>query len=85
MDQTIQNFLEDSSVAKKVKVKGKIILQRMKLTANDIIKMKQNKSYGAIPKKEQICELEIGNQVLAKGKIVRKKGEYYFKVTHINE
>ncbi len=32
-------------------------------------------------------ELEVGGQILAKGKIVKKKGKYYFKVlnTSINK
>ncbi len=31
------------------------------------------------------CELEAGGQILARGKIVRKRGRYYFSVTETAE
>jgi hypothetical protein len=31
------------------------------------------------------CELESGGQVLARGRIVKRRGEYFFKVQEIGE
>jgi len=85
MEEKLKSFLQSSPIAEKVKLDGKVILQRTKLSPLDIYNIQQKKQYGPIPKKEQICELEIGGQILASGKIVKKKGEYYFKVLKVLE
>lgn len=85
MDQSLQTFLNTSPISKKVKIKGKVVLQRKKMTARDIVSIRQNKTYGVIPEKEKVCELELGGQVLAYGKIIKQKGEYYFKITQIEK
>ncbi len=80
MEEKMKLFLQNSPLAEKVKLDGKVILQRTKLSPLDIYNIQQQKQYGPIPEKEQLCELEIGGQVLANGKIVKKHGEYFFKV-----
>lgn len=80
MEEKLQAYLENSPNSEKVKLSGKVILQRTQLTPMDIYNIKKAKQYGPIPKREQICELEIGGQILAKGKIIKKGGLCYFKV-----
>ena len=80
MEEKLNAFLESSPNSEKVKLNGKVVIQRTQLTPLDIYNIKKAKQYGAIPKQEQICELEIGGQVLAKGKIIKKGDLCYFKV-----
>ncbi len=80
MKDALKLFLENSPSAENVKLKSEIILQSVRLNASDILELKKSGEYGPIPEKEKICELKIGGEVLANGKIVRKGGEYYFKI-----
>ena len=75
-----KNFLVESKMAEKIKLDTKVVIQRTTLSPQDLIRIQKAGEYGPVPFKEQICELEAGGQVLAKGKIVKKRGEYYFKV-----
>ena len=51
----------------------------------DLVSIKTQKTYGPVLKEERICELEVGERILGKGKIIRKGGEFYFKVKEIFE
>ena len=79
MEDAVKTFLDNSPIAKKVKLKCEIILQKTRLSANDILEIKRSGVYDSISEKEKICELKIGGVVLAHGKIVKKSGEFYFK------
>jgi hypothetical protein len=70
----------DEGIAKRVKLASRIVIQRTRLSPRDLVNLKNHKSYGPIPSREEICELEIGDQLIAQGSIVKKRGEYYFRV-----
>ncbi len=80
MAEPLKLFCDNSPIAEKVKLKSRIIIQRTSLTPQEVLTIRENQKYGPIPKQEKFCELEVGGQVLASGKIIKKKGEYYFKV-----
>jgi len=80
MKQAIQSFTEKSLIARKVHLRPKIVLHRTFLSTRDIVNIRKQKSYGLIPEKEKLCELEVGGQILTKGKIIKKRGEYFFKI-----
>ena len=80
MGEPLKSFFENSAIAKKIKLKSRIIIQRTSLSPREVLAIREKQKYGPIPKQEKLCELEVGSQILARGKIVRKKGEYYFKV-----
>lgn len=82
MDEPTRKFLDTSPIAKRVKLKSSIILHRTRVSPADIVNIRNDKTY-EIPPKEAVCELEVGGKVVAKGKIVKKKGESYFKVEEI--
>ncbi len=70
----------DEAIAKRVKLAGRVVVQRTCLSPTDLSVLKERESYGPIPKREEICELELGDQVIARGRIVKRRGEYYFRV-----
>jgi hypothetical protein len=72
-------------MAKKIKLPAKVVVQRTELSPRDVMNIKQSGVYGPIPKQDEICELCIGGQRIALGRIVRRKGEYYFKVGRIED
>ena len=85
MADNMKQFLKTSPIAKKVKPPVHLIIHRTSLSPKDIIRIKNLGQYGPIPKDEEICELEIGGQVLAYGKIIKKGNHYFFKVTNLTE
>jgi hypothetical protein len=56
----------------------RIIVNRRELSAQAFGEIVQK---GALePAGDDTCELEAGGQVLARGRIVKRRGRYYFKV-----
>ena len=79
MDAATQSFLQDSPLARRIKLPARIIVQRTSLSPGELMQIKEQGDYGPVPGEEEICELEVGGEVIARGKIVKKRGEYYFK------
>jgi hypothetical protein len=80
MAVSLQSFFESSPLAGRIKLPTRIVIQRTKLSPGELMQIRESGRYGPIPQKQEICELEAGGRVLARGKIVRRRGEYYFKV-----
>jgi len=85
MTKKIKQFLEESAAAEKVSLPTRIIVHRTRLSPKDIIRIKKSGQFGPVPKDEEVCELEVGGQVLAYGKIVQRWGNYFFKVLGLAE
>jgi hypothetical protein len=83
MNETVTKFINESPIAEKIKLKGRVIVNRAKLSAGDLAKIYEEKQYSP-SQRDETCELEFGSQVLAKGKIVKKRNEFYFKVNSIS-
>ncbi len=67
--EKLEQFLEESPIAIRVTLPTKIIVHELKL------------SYAAFaPSNGKVCELEVGGRRIARGRIVRRRGEYFFKV-----
>ena len=81
MSESMFESFSNSPVAEKVKLDTRVVLHRTRLSPEDVAVIRQSKEYGPIPRREQICELEAGGRALARGKIVRRGGEYFFKVS----
>jgi hypothetical protein len=71
-------FLADSPIAERVSLQTYLVLDRMRLSAGDIEGIRRAGSYE--PSVPSICELEAGGQVIASGKIVKRRGKYFLKV-----
>ncbi len=82
--EDFETFLKESPIAEKIKLEPNIIVGRTQLSPGELAVIKQRGYYGEVPEKELTCEIEAGGQILAEGKIIRKQGEYYFKVTDMN-
>jgi hypothetical protein len=80
MSDSVRDFLSKSPLAHRIKLPTRIMVQRTQVSSGRLVQIKKDGSYGPVPKEEEICELEVGGQVIARGKIVRRKGEFFFKV-----
>ena len=80
MDAATQSFLQDSPLARRIKLPARIIAQRTSLSPGELMQIKEQGEYGPVPSGEQICELKVGGVVIARGKIVKKRADYYFKI-----
>lgn len=85
MNQSLEQFLFNSSLAEQIRLKPRIVVQRTIIKPRDLLNIRKRQQYGPIPDNERICELEVGGQVLARGKIIRRRGEYFFKILEVVE
>ena len=53
MPQSIDNFLQESPIAERIKLSPQIVIHRTKLSANDLVQIKNNGKYGPIEKKRR--------------------------------
>jgi hypothetical protein len=79
----LEEFLKSSPVAESVHVQGNVILHRMKLSTDDLAEILKNGEFITERDKSKRYELEINGLTVAAGRIVKKRGEYVFKVTDI--
>jgi hypothetical protein len=62
----------------RIQLPTRIVVHRAELTTAVLAVVVQKGELA--PADGDTCELEAGGQVLARGKIVRKRGRYFFKV-----
>jgi hypothetical protein len=62
----------------RLKLPTRVIVNRSALTAAGLAGAIQKGEYA--PGDGEVCELAAGGQVLARGRIVRRRGRYFFKV-----
>ncbi len=79
-----EEFLKSSPIAESVHVEGNVILHRMKLNTDDLADILKNGEYITERNKSKKYELEINGLTVAVGRIVNKRGEFFFKVTDIS-
>jgi hypothetical protein len=80
----LMRFLEESPIASRVSLPTRIILRRFDLGPDEvggIVESGRLKSGD----ERRICELEIGGQRIAAGRIVKRRGEFYFRVREMLE
>lgn len=76
----VTTFLRQSPVAEKARLQATVVLNKSQATAADLLSVKDAGVYGPVEVDAKSCELEIGGQVVAVGRIVRRGGRSYFKV-----
>jgi hypothetical protein len=62
----------------RVTIPTRIIVNRLELTTAALAEILSKGELA--PTDEGTCELETGGQIIARGKIVRRRGRYFFKV-----
>ncbi len=56
----------------------RIVVSRMNLAAEDLARLLREGEVAADG--DSTCELEVGGQIVARGRMVRRRGGWYFKV-----
>jgi hypothetical protein len=78
-----RRFLEESPIAAELRLSTRLILRRSSIGSGAIGDMAESGSY--FPMGGAVCELEVGNLCIARGRIVRRMGKSYFKITEMGE
>jgi hypothetical protein len=80
----LRRFLEESPMASRVSLPTRVIVRRFRLGPDEVGSIVES---GRLMSGDEgrACELEIGGQRVAGGKIVKRKGEFFFKVLRISE
>lgn len=74
---------KQKSLLDRILLPTRIIVNRIELTTAALADVVQKGELA--PAGGDTCELEAGGQVLARGKIVRRRGKYFFKVLETAE
>jgi hypothetical protein len=74
----LERFLAESPVAEGVTLPTRLVLERRRLSGVDIDEIRAAGTFEASP--GALCELEAGGQVIAVGKIVKRRGKFFLKV-----
>ena len=83
MDRALQVFLESSPIAERVHVTPRVILRRTEKKVADLQAQLEGGTVRLEDLGGEVCELEVGGQVLAKGRLVRRKGKCWFCMTEV--
>jgi hypothetical protein len=84
MDEEFVKFINDSYIGKTVELPVNIIIHRNDLSPDDLAFIRENGVYECPYDKDPLYEMEAGGEIFANGKIVRKNGEYFFKVMNVD-
>jgi hypothetical protein len=79
----LKQFLEESQIAARVSLPAHIIVHQQKLSymaAKGIIE-----SSVFEPSDGKVCDLEVGGRRIARGRIVRRWGGFFFKVEEMEK
>ena len=80
MEEQLEKFLRESPIAQRVQLSSRVVLKRTSLSPLELIHIRETCKYGPLEASKMICELQVGAHVLTRGKIIKRRGEYYFKV-----
>jgi hypothetical protein len=78
-----KRFLEESPIAAELRLPTRLILHRASMGPGAIGDMAESGTY--VPLGGEICELEVGEQCIARGRIVKRMGKSYFKIVEMGE
>lgn len=81
-DGKLKEFINDSFIGTNVKLNADIIIRKTELSPDELAAIRDEGKY-VFREKNKIYEMEIGGEVMARGKIVKKKNGYFFKITDI--
>lgn len=65
-----------------IKLESNVVLQRKEFNTDELWELYHGSTFDLEPSK--IVELEVNGLVIAKGKIVKRRGEYYFKILEMD-
>lgn len=79
--ESLERFLEESPIAERVALPTSIVVRRLSLSPETVDGIVESGTFS--PTGGESCELEVGGQSIARGKIVRRGGKSYFKVLEL--
>ncbi len=79
----LTEFLEESPMARKVKLPATVVLKRMRMSALDLLSLKDRGEFGPIGLSSRGWVLEVGGQRAAEGRVVLRRGRPYLKITKV--
>jgi hypothetical protein len=75
----LERFLSESPIAEGVELPSALILGKERLSPAEAESIEGSGTYSAPASRE--VELEAGGRIIAAGKVVKRRGAYYLKVT----
>ena len=78
---SVKKFLEESPMASAVTLPAAVIVHRQMLSPAAVGGIMERGSF--TPSGEDVCELEVGGKLIARGRIIRRGGASWFKVTEM--
>ncbi len=81
----LERWLAESPTAKRIALSSAVVVARTEMSPRDVAAVRKAGTFGPVPPREELCELVVGGQCVAEGKIVRRKGAYYFKAIRLAE
>lgn len=81
----LKEYLKSSAIAEKVQLESNVILHRQELSAEDLMNIESEGEFSVGIKDNEQYELEVNGLTVATGRIIKKKGEHYFKVFQIKK
>ena len=79
----LKQFLEESPIAERVSLPTHIIVHQQKLSYMAAKGIMESASFA--PSDGKVCELEVGGRRIARGRIVRRVGGFFFKVEEMEK
>jgi len=70
-------------VLERVRIPTRIIVHRLALTPGALADIVRTGTF--TPADGAVCELEAGGKIVARGRIVRRRGGFFFKVSEVAE
>lgn len=81
--QNVQEFIRKSSVAEKIKLTPHIVLHRMELDPGQVSRLLGSESFLPDTAAPSRFVMEANGVPVARGEIVEKENEYFFRVIEI--
>ena len=77
----LNRFLEESLISERVRIPAHIVVRELTLSSSAVTRMMESGSF--TPLGGHVCDLEVGGRHVASGRIVRKRGGFFFKTASI--
>ena len=82
---SVSEFLTSSPLSERIRMAGDVVVYRESMSGKRIADALKSGSLVETDEGESTTVLEIGGEILASGKIVQKKGRWYFQVQRMAE
>jgi hypothetical protein len=79
----LKSFLEVSPIASRVRLPAAVVVRRLDLSPAEVEGIVDGGVFS--PSGGETCELEVGGLCVARGRILRRGGKSYFKLTELAE